>query len=185
MIPSPTSNQSQEPLPCLVSPRGRFIDPPPSVIYESHQPKSRGESGGKPAKPQHPSLTELAYARIEQIIATRIAARRFRLGGGALDMGRTPVREAIQRLAREHLLRIMPRKGCVVSDFRFGHELHVIEVRRDLEQVAARAAALRATAEQRRQFAEIADGMTAALEAEDFEGFARLDAEFNQLCLSG
>ncbi len=101
-----------------------------------------------------------------------------------LGIGRTPVREAMQRLAREHLLQIMPRKGCVVSDCRFGDELNVIEVRKPLELVVARGAAQRATSEQRRQFEEIADGMAAALENDDFDAFARLDLEFNQLCLA-
>ena len=134
------------------------------------------------------SLTEQAYAQLEQMIAT------LELRPGAfvseaelcerLDIGRTPVREAMQRLAREHLLQIMPRKGCVVSDCRFGDEQNVIEVRRPLELVVARGAATRATPDQRRQFAEIADGMVAALAKEDFDAFARLDVEFNQLCLT-
>ena len=38
------------------------------------------------------------------------------------------------------------------------------------------------TPEQRRQFAEMAESMVAALEG--FDAFARLDAEFNQLCLA-
>ena len=133
-------------------------------------------------------MTEQAYARLEHMIAT------LELRPGAfvseadlcerLGMGRTPVREAMQRLAREHLLQIMPRKGCVVSDFRFGDELTVLEVRRPLELMVARAAAMRATPDQRRQFTEIAGGIAAALEAGDFDAFARLDAEFNQLCVA-
>lgn len=101
-----------------------------------------------------------------------------------LGIGRTPVREAMQRLAREHLLQILPRKGCIVSDCRFGDELNVIEVRRPLELMVIRAAATRATADQRRQFAAIANGVVAALEQDDFDAFARLDAEFNHLCLA-
>ena len=133
-------------------------------------------------------MTEQAYARLEQMIAT------LELRPGAfvseadlcerLGMGRTPVREAMQRLAREHLLQIMPRKGCVVSDFRFGDELNVIEVRRPLELMVVRAAAERVTPDQRRQFTAIADGMVAALQADDFDAFARLDEEFNQLCVA-
>ncbi|MGJ4949333.1 GntR family transcriptional regulator [Bradyrhizobium sp. HKCCYLS20291] len=133
------------------------------------------------------SLTERAYAELEQMIAT------LELRPGAfvseaelcerLGIGRTPVREAMQRLAREHLLQIMPRRGCVVADCRFGEELNVIEVRRPLELVVARGAAARATADQRHRFAAIADAMFDALEKGDFDAFAQLDAEFNQLCL--
>jgi DNA-binding GntR family transcriptional regulator len=152
------------------------------------QAKSDHPSAKAQAKSELSSLTAQAYAQLERMIAT------LELRPGAfvseaelcerLGIGRTPVREAMQRLAREHLLQIMPRKGCVVSDCRFGDELNVIEVRRPLELVVARGAAARATPDQRRQFAEIADGMVAALAKEDFDLFARLDVEFNQLCLA-
>lgn len=152
------------------------------------QPKSRRPRAKAPAKSELSSLTERAYAQLEQMIAT------LELRPGAfvseaelcdrLGIGRTPVREAMQRLAREHLLQIMPRRGCVVADCQFGDELNVIEVRRPLELMVARGAAARATLEQRRQFAEMADSMVAALEGNDFDAFARLDAEFNQLCLA-
>jgi DNA-binding GntR family transcriptional regulator len=133
------------------------------------------------------SLTEDAYRRLEELIAT------LELAPGALvseaelctrlGIGRTPVREAMQRLAREQLLQILPRRGCIVSVCRLEDELNVIEVRRPLELLVARAAALRSNPEQRRQFETIATAMTDALAGDDFDAFARLDAEFNQLCL--
>lgn len=154
----------------------------------TRQSKSRLGSGARPGGPEPLSLTEQAYTQLEQLIAT------LELRPGAfvseaelcerLGIGRTPVREAMQRLAREHLLQIMPRKGCVVSDCRFDDELKIIEVRRPLELVVARGAATRATPDQRLRFAEIANGMSTALEQDDFDAFARLDAEFNQLCLT-
>lgn len=154
----------------------------------SRQPKSHPADAEATSKAELSSLTERAYAQLEQMIAT------LELRPGAfvseaelcerLGIGRTPVREAMQRLAREHLLRIMPRRGCIVADCRFGDELEVIEVRRPLEMVIARGAATRATPEQRRQFAELADRMVAALQGNDFDAFARLDVEFNQLCLA-
>jgi DNA-binding GntR family transcriptional regulator len=152
------------------------------------QPKSGRPSAKAQAKIELFSLTEQAYLKLEQMIAT------LELRPGAfvseaelcerLGIGRTPVREAMQRLAREHLLQIMPRRGCVVADCRFGDELNVIEVRRPLELVVARGAAARASPEERRQFVELADSMVAALEGDDFDAFARLDAAFNQLCLA-
>ena len=152
------------------------------------QPNNQRMPVNRPAKAKLSSLTEQAYAQLEQMIAT------LKLRPGAfvseaelcerLGIGRTPVREAMQRLAREHLLQIMPRKGCIVSDCRFGEEQKVIEVRRPLELVVARGAAARATPDQRRQFADMANGMAAALQQNDFDAFARLDVEFNQLCLA-
>jgi DNA-binding GntR family transcriptional regulator len=154
----------------------------------TRQPQSRGHAAQRRVKAASSSLTEQAYAQLEQMIAT------LELRPGAfvseaelcerLGIGRTPVREAMQRLAREHLLQIMPRKGCVVSDCRFGEEMDVIEVRKPLERVIVHGAAARATPDQRRRFAGIADDMAAALDKDDFDAFARLDAEFNQLCLT-
>src|SRR4051812_45987256 len=152
------------------------------------QSKSRPKAGKGRTRSEPSSLTEQAYAQLEQMIAT------LELRPGAfvseaelcerLGIGRTPVREAMQRLARAHLLQIMPRRGCIVSDCRFGDELDLIQVRKPLELVVARGAAARASADQRRQFAEIADRMTAALQQDDFDAFAQLDVEFNQLCLA-
>ncbi|UPJ59288.1 GntR family transcriptional regulator [Bradyrhizobium sp. 192] len=154
----------------------------------TRQPQSRRSASRKRAEASSASLTEQAYTQLEQMIAT------LELRPGAfvsesdlcerLGIGRTPVREAMQRLAREHLLQIMPRKGCVVSDCRFDDELSVIEVRKPLELVVARGAAQRARPEQRQRFAEIADDIAAALDGNDFDAFARLDLEFNQLCLA-
>jgi DNA-binding GntR family transcriptional regulator len=143
----------------------------------------------RPAKANElASLTEEAYRQLEEMIAT------LELPPGALiseaelcarlGIGRTPIREAMQRLAREQLLQILPRRGCIVSACRLEDELNVIEVRRPLELLVARTAALRANAAQRLQFENIANAMADALVADDFDAFARLDAEFNRLCLS-
>lgn len=133
------------------------------------------------------SLTEVAYWRLEEMIATLELAPGAVVSEAALcthlGIGRTPVREAMQRLARERLLQILPRRGCIVSECRLEDELYVIEARRPLELAIARAAAQRANPEQRRQFDNISNAMTAALAADDFDAFARLDAEFNQLSL--
>jgi DNA-binding GntR family transcriptional regulator len=134
------------------------------------------------------SLTEQAYSRLEEMLAT------LELPPGSvvseaelcakLGIGRTPVREAMQQLARERLLQILPRRGCIVSECKLEDELNIIEVRRPLEQLVNRAASLRATAEQRGQFAKIADAMKRALAAGSFDDFARLDVELNHLCLT-
>ncbi|MGV8996906.1 MAG: GntR family transcriptional regulator [Parvibaculaceae bacterium] len=134
------------------------------------------------------SMTEQAYARLEEMLAT------LELPPGSvvseaelcakLGIGRTPVREAMQQLARERLLQILPRRGCIVSECKLEDELNIIEVRRPLEQLVNRAAALRATPAQRVQFTQIADAMKQALAADCFDDFARLDVALNHLCLA-
>lgn len=133
------------------------------------------------------NLTEHAYRRLEEMIATLELAPGTVVSEAALSkqlgIGRTPVREAMQRLARERVLQILPRRGCIVADSRPDEELSVIEARRPLEILVVRTAAVRANAAERQQFDRIADAMGAAFGSEDFNAFARLDAEFNDLCL--
>jgi DNA-binding GntR family transcriptional regulator len=147
-------------------------------------------------RPQKPSpkrsdvanLPEHAYRELEEMIATLVLAPGTVVSEAALSkqlgIGRTPVREAIQRLARERLLQILPRRGIIVADSRPDEELSVIEARRPIELLVVRTAAIRANVDERQAFARIADAMAAALASGDFNGFARLDAEFNDLCLT-
>jgi DNA-binding GntR family transcriptional regulator len=65
-----------------------------------------------------------------------------------LKMGRTPIREAFQRLAMENLVVIMPRRGILVADLNITDLQKIFEVRLELEIHAARLAARRATPEQ-------------------------------------
>jgi DNA-binding GntR family transcriptional regulator len=138
-----------------------------------------------PARAQ--TLTEHAYQAIEEQIAT------LRLKPGdilseqmlsaAFKIGRTPVREALQRLAREGLVTILPRKGILVSDINPRNQLLVLEVRREIERLLSRAGAERATPEQREQMHEIARGMERAARTNDDIAFMRLDREFNGLMI--
>lgn len=63
----------------------------------------------------------------------------------ALDMGRTPIREAIKRLAHEGLIVVLPRRGTFVSEITVTHPEEVAEVRASLEGLCARLAAKRRT----------------------------------------
>jgi DNA-binding GntR family transcriptional regulator len=79
------------------------------------------------------SLTDKAYREIEEQIVT------LRLRGLAkhLNIGRTPVREALQQLAREGLVTILPRRGVIVSEINIRNQLELLRVRRD-QATAAR-----------------------------------------------
>jgi DNA-binding GntR family transcriptional regulator len=65
-----------------------------------------------------------------------------------LNVGRTPFREACQRLSQEDLVRSIPRRGYFVSNIAVNDPLHVFEVRQQLEAFSARLAAERITPEQ-------------------------------------
>ena len=142
-------------------------------------------SGGDGAKQAAATLTDRAYDRLEEAIVT------LRLRPGAvlsesalasdLGFGRTPIREALQRLAREGLVVILPRKGILVSEINPRNQLLLLEVRRELERLIARTGALRRSERERRQFLQIADGMERASRENDDIAFMRYDQALNQL----
>lgn len=100
-----------------------------------------------------------------------------------LGIGRTPIREALQRLARERLVKILPRRGVIVSEINVKAQLRLLEVRRELERLVARSAARRATPAERARFRAVAKALNSAARTNDDVAFLRIDREFNELCL--
>jgi DNA-binding GntR family transcriptional regulator len=133
------------------------------------------------------TLTERAYRALEEEIVTlRLKPSQVlseQMLSATFKIGRTPIREALQRLAREGLVAILPRKGILVSDINPRNQLLVLEVRRELERLLSRAGAERATNEQREQLQDIARGMDRASKANDDIAFMRLDRELNRLLI--
>ena len=136
--------------------------------------------------PSAQSLTDLAYLQLEEMIVTLklvpgqvVSEAELSLATG---IGRTPIREALQRLAREKLVNILPRRGIVVSEINVGSQLKLLEVRRELERLIARSAARRATPEERESFRELARQFEKSARANDDVAFMRADREFNELC---
>jgi DNA-binding GntR family transcriptional regulator len=131
------------------------------------------------------TLTDKAYAQIEEQIVTLQLPPGTVLSelvlADRLGIGRTPIREALHRLSRDGLVNILPRRGVLVSEIDLRSQLRLLEVRRELERLMARAAAERATEEERAQFAEIAKGMQRASDSEDDISFMRLDQQMNSL----
>jgi DNA-binding GntR family transcriptional regulator len=150
-------------------------------VKESREsPRRRG--GDRPA----PSLTDRAYADIEEMIVfLKLAPGQRDLGGGAFRPPRHRPhadREALQRLARERLVTILPRRGIIVSPIDVAAQLRLLEVRRELERLIARSAARRATEAERTRFRLLAAGFEKAAKAGDDVAFMRIDRDFNILC---
>jgi len=95
------------------------------------------------------SLADKAYHAIRGLIVS------LELAPGALiderelierlEIGRTPVREALRRLAQEQLVEVYPRRGMFVTPVDARALARLSEVRAVLEPEAARLAAARAT----------------------------------------
>jgi DNA-binding GntR family transcriptional regulator len=98
------------------------------------------------------SLSQQAYENIKQKIVS------LEMSPGSiidevnlqedLGLGRTPIREALKRLALEKLVVIAPRRGMFVSEIGIRDLQQLFEMRLPLESLAARLAAERGTEEQ-------------------------------------
>jgi DNA-binding GntR family transcriptional regulator len=155
----------------------------------SGAPAKRADAGvpaaGAAEETEYATLTDRAYHELEELIVT------LQLPPGTvlseqtlaqrLDIGRTPIREALQRLARDGLVVVLPRRGILVSAINLETQLRLLDVRRELERLQARLAAENATQDERAQFADIARGMLRAAAENDDKGFMRLDRRFNAM----
>jgi DNA-binding GntR family transcriptional regulator len=74
-----------------------------------------------------------------------------------LQIGRTPIREALQRLARENLVRSVPHRGTFVADVNITDLARITEVRVVLEAHAARLAAEKLAAADRASIEKMLD----------------------------
>ena len=87
------------------------------------------------------SLTMVAYEQLEELITTLKLEPGTVLSEAALvdqlGIGRTPIREALQKLEREGLILILPRKGIQVTDINPRKQLLLLELRRELEKLLA------------------------------------------------
>ena len=117
------------------------------------------------------SLSEQAYAQIRSMIVRLDFAPGDVLREDALqqqlDIGRTPIREALQRLAREHFVTVIPRRGMFVSGIEVSELSMLFETRTVLEPYAARLAAARGTTDHWNEMQAALDGVTHATSAED------------------
>jgi DNA-binding GntR family transcriptional regulator len=129
------------------------------------------------------SLAEQAYEVLEDKLVTLALPPGMRVSEGQLiemtGFGRTPVREAIQRLAQQELLLVLPRKGLVVTPVNRASMVHILEVRKPIERVIVYRAALNAMDGQRSEIAAIARKLT--ISHDSFEDFIKLDRELGDL----
>jgi DNA-binding GntR family transcriptional regulator len=131
------------------------------------------------------TLAERAYRLLEDEIV------RLRLPPGAmlteqelaerLAIGRTPVREAVQRLVADRLLMVFPRKGIVVAALNPLDVLLALDVRAVLERLMVVAATGRAGPAERAALATVVDGLTRAASAGAVDSYLRADKEFDRL----
>jgi DNA-binding GntR family transcriptional regulator len=105
------------------------------------------------------SQSEEAYLRIRERIVSLDMPPGSVVNEGRLreelKIGRTPIREALQRLARENLVRSIPHRGTFVTDVNITDLARITEVRVVLESHAAQLAAERLSIADRDSFAQL------------------------------
>lgn len=131
------------------------------------------------------SLATQAYHALEEMITTLKLEPGTVLSeqqlAGELGVGRSPVREALQRLAHEGLVVVLPRRGILVSDINVGTHRRLLEARRDVERLLVRLACRDASEDQRAGFQGLAQEFEKIGKGSDATALMRIDAQFNDL----
>ncbi|WP_419025829.1 GntR family transcriptional regulator [Emergencia sp.] len=136
----------------------------------------------------HRPLREIVYEQLKMQILTGKITPGTRMMEVELadEMGvsRTPVREAIRKLEKEGLVTIEPRRGAYASDISVKDMLDTLEVREDLEGLAAALAAERMSEEQIEDLVKITQGYSEAINNSDTEKIIHYDELFHKHIVS-
>jgi DNA-binding GntR family transcriptional regulator len=134
--------------------------------------------------PNSEPVAAKAYRVLEHMIVTlELAPASFVTEGALIDrlgLGRTPVREAIQRLAWEGLLDVRPRAGIAIAALHPGDWLRVLDARRGVEVVLARSAARFVTREAADLFHDAALAMQKAVISGNVLAFIQADKALDE-----
>jgi DNA-binding GntR family transcriptional regulator len=130
-------------------------------------------------------ISDRAYAELRERIVT------LRLAPGTvlredelmteLAIGRTPLREAVKRLALENLVAVQPRSGTYVTSVDAADIVHISEVRAELEAHAAELAAHRLDPELRQRFEALLERIGSAEYSADHDALMALDESIHRL----
>ena len=100
--------------------------------------------------------------------------------GRELEMGRTPIREAIKRLALENLVTVFPRRGTFAAEINITDLAHITDVRQALEGQAAYRAAERITDAQQAELTQLLDELHASRGSDDMPALMALDTRVHR-----
>lgn len=130
------------------------------------------------------SLNEVAYRRFKQALVTLSYKPGEYLNTaqvmGELDMGRTPINQAIHRLANEGLLQVIPRKGVMVAPLSIDDALELIDVRLANEMLCMRLASAKITQAQVAALNALNQQIETASQDRDRVRMMTLDHQFHQ-----
>lgn len=114
---------------------------------------------------------------VEQIITLKVkpgSALREKSLMEQLDIGRTPIREALHRLTAEGLVCRTPHRGVYVCEVTSDSIRQVAEFRRLIDGPMARMASERATGREIEILGELSEALEKPIEARDFDAYVNL-----------
>ena len=133
----------------------------------------------------HRPLREIVYEELKMQILTGKIAPGTRMMevelAESMGVSRTPIREAIKKLEQEGLVVIEPRKGAYASQISVKDMVDILEVRQDMEGLAAHMAAYRMTPKQMKELESISIGYNKAVEEGNMADMIRFDTDFHNL----
>lgn len=94
-------------------------------------------------------------------------------------ISRTPLREALLRLANESLLTIIPRRGIEISDINMLDQLAMLETRKVLDTLLITRATKYATPFEKDKILHLKKTMQEAVSKGDVNGYLRVDKELD------
>jgi len=138
---------------------------------------------------QNKLLRQKAYERIKKAIVTL----RFEMGknlnekelSSEFKLGRTPIREALQQLANEGLVVIVPRKGAYVSTVSFADFQKLLDTRIMLETHCARRASTRISRETLGGLRDLMSGMEPLIAVRDIDALLSIDRQIHMAVVRG
>ena len=147
----------------------------PSGIFSSddnlvgaHAPREKQKDG------------EIAYQRLRHLIVSLVLEPGSQVDelslSKMLELGRTPIREALLRLSQDNLVTIIPRKGTIIAPISVAELREVEELRWEAESLSARWAAERAKEEELQNL----ETLIARAKAGDFAHVDHWDVEVDR-----
>lgn len=142
----------------------------------------------KPPRRNRRKLSDLAYDRLEELIVTCALKPGLFLSIHDLQqmtgVGRTPIHQAISRLAADTLVIVRPRHGLQIAPVDLARERTLLQLRRDLERFVVRLATERAGPSHRNRLLHIGRALRAEAARMTINEFNQLDRRMNQALLA-
>ena len=130
-------------------------------------------------------LSEITYERIKDAIRNADLVPGQTLSESKLSkrlgISRTPVREALQQLAQEGLVQIIPGRAVTVASLSVQEVLNVVHVRSILEPEIARLAAASISPDDLEKLSIIIQNMEEAIENKDRTTWSKADSRFHEI----